>query len=65
MNLELRGMAAVVIGGSSGIGADLAVVLAEEGCDVAVAYRTSSHGANRLRPQCGIRGGERGLPRST
>lgn len=47
MDLELQGMTAVVIGGSSGIGADLAVVLAEEGCDVAVTYRSSSNGAEQ------------------
>jgi len=34
-----------VIGGSSGIGADVAGVLAEEGCDVAVTYRSSFQGA--------------------
>jgi hypothetical protein len=35
MDLELQGRTAVVIGGSSGIGAAAADVLAEEGCDVA------------------------------
>jgi 3-oxoacyl-[acyl-carrier protein] reductase len=34
-----------VIGGSSGIGASVAGVLAEEGCDVAVTYRRSLQGA--------------------
>jgi 3-oxoacyl-[acyl-carrier protein] reductase len=34
-----------VIGGSSGIGVDVAGVLAEEGCDVAVTYRSSVQGA--------------------
>ena len=45
MDLELRGRTAVVIGGSSGIGADVAEVLAEEGCEVAVTYRSSPAGA--------------------
>ncbi len=47
MDLELRGRTAVVVGGSSGIGADVAGVLAEEGCDVAVTYRSSPEGAEQ------------------
>jgi 3-oxoacyl-[acyl-carrier protein] reductase len=47
MDLELRGLTAVVIGGSGGIGAELAGVLAEEGCDVAVTYRSSPQGAEQ------------------
>lgn len=47
MDLELHGRTAVVIGGSSGIGAETAGVLAEEGCDVAVTYRSSPDGAAR------------------
>jgi NAD(P)-dependent dehydrogenase (short-subunit alcohol dehydrogenase family) len=34
-----------VIGGSSGIGRDVATVLGEEGCDVAVTYRSTVQGA--------------------
>ncbi len=45
MDLELQGLTSVVVGGSSGIGADVAGVLAEEGCDVAVTYRSSLTGA--------------------
>ena len=45
MDLELAGRTAVVVGGSSGIGAATAGVLAEEGCDVAVTYRGSPDGA--------------------
>ena len=45
VDLDLHGRTAVVIGGSSGIGADVAGVLAEEGCDVAVTYRSSPQGA--------------------
>jgi 3-oxoacyl-[acyl-carrier protein] reductase len=48
MDLELTGRTAIVIGGSSGIGADAAAVLAEEGCDVAVTYRRSRDGAERM-----------------
>jgi len=47
MDLELDGRTAVVIGGSSGIGAAVAGVLAEEGCDVAVTYRSSRDGAEQ------------------
>lgn len=41
MDLELDGLTALVIGGSTGIGADVVAVLAEEGCDVALTYRSS------------------------
>jgi NAD(P)-dependent dehydrogenase (short-subunit alcohol dehydrogenase family) len=46
MDLELAGRTAVVIGGSTGIGAATAQALAEEGCDVAVTYRSSRAGAD-------------------
>jgi NAD(P)-dependent dehydrogenase (short-subunit alcohol dehydrogenase family) len=39
MDLELRGKRALVTGGSRGIGKAVARVLAEEGCDVAIAAR--------------------------
>jgi 3-oxoacyl-[acyl-carrier protein] reductase len=45
MDLELAGRTAVVIGGSTGIGAATARALAVEGCDVAVTYRSSRAGA--------------------
>ncbi|WFE33545.1 SDR family oxidoreductase [Micromonospora sp. WMMD975] len=48
MDLELTGKTALVIGGSSGIGADLAEVFATEGCDVAVTYRESVAGAEQV-----------------
>ncbi len=47
MNLELDGLNAVVIGGSSGIGASLVQVLGEEGCNVAITYRSSRNGADQ------------------
>src|SRR5690349_13984072 len=46
MDLELTGRTAVVIGGSTGIGAATVRVLAEEGCDVALTYRSSPAGAD-------------------
>lgn len=39
MDLGLKGKAAIVTGGSVGIGAQIAVDLAREGCDVAINYR--------------------------
>jgi 3-oxoacyl-[acyl-carrier protein] reductase len=39
VNLELEGKRAIVTGGSLGIGAVIAHVMAEEGCDVAINYR--------------------------
>ena len=45
IDLGLHGRIVAVIGGSSGIGADVARVFAEEGCDVAVTYRSSPQGA--------------------
>ena len=39
MDLELRGKAAVVTGGSMGIGKAVAAGLAAEGCDVAIVAR--------------------------
>jgi len=47
MDLELDGRTAAVIGGSSGIGAAVVGVLAEEGCDVVVTYRRSRAGAQQ------------------
>ncbi|MEZ5184543.1 MAG: SDR family oxidoreductase [Candidatus Nanopelagicales bacterium] len=57
MDLELGGRTAVVIGGSSGIGADVVGVLADEGCDVAVTYRASRDGARQAAQ--GVRDGGR------
>lgn len=51
MDLELHGTTALVIGGSSGIGADLAVVLAQEGSDVAVTHRDSARAAEQVSEQ--------------
>jgi 3-oxoacyl-[acyl-carrier protein] reductase len=54
MDLELDGRTAAVIGESSGIGAAVAGVLAEEGCDVAVTYRHAHDGAQQTAS--GVRG---------
>jgi 3-oxoacyl-[acyl-carrier protein] reductase len=48
MDLELTDRTVAVVGGSSGIGAALAGVLAEEGCDVAVTYARSPESAERV-----------------
>jgi 3-oxoacyl-[acyl-carrier protein] reductase len=48
MDLELAGRTALVIGGSTGIGAATARALAEEGCDVALTYKSSQAGADEV-----------------
>jgi NAD(P)-dependent dehydrogenase (short-subunit alcohol dehydrogenase family) len=49
MNLQLAGLQAVVTGGSSGIGAAIVRVLAEEGCKVAFCARNPERIATLLR----------------
>jgi NAD(P)-dependent dehydrogenase (short-subunit alcohol dehydrogenase family) len=39
MDLGLEGKNAIITGGSLGIGASIALVLAEEGCNIAINYR--------------------------
>ncbi len=47
----LAGQKALVTGGSSGIGAGVAVALAQAGADVVVAYHSSADGANEIVAQ--------------
>jgi NAD(P)-dependent dehydrogenase (short-subunit alcohol dehydrogenase family) len=57
MDLELRGKRALITGASRGIGAAIAEVLAEEGCDVHLAARTApalDELAARLRAVHGV-----------
>jgi 3-oxoacyl-[acyl-carrier protein] reductase len=55
MDLGLRGRAALVTGGGSGIGAAIALELAAEGCDVAIADRDAT-GAAAVAGQVSARG---------
>ena len=56
MDLELAGRTAVVIGGSAGIGAATTCALAEEGCDVAITYRSSRAGADEAAKEVRAQG---------
>ncbi len=46
--MELKGKAAIVTGGTRGIGRAVALMLAKEGCDVAINYRKSDKEARSL-----------------
>lgn len=48
MDLGLTGKGALVTGGARGIGAAIALALAEEGCDVAVVDRSAKNGAGEV-----------------
>lgn len=59
MDLALKGKAAIVTGGSLGIGASIAIALAKEGVDVAINYRRHDDEARKVVKQveaCGARG---------
>ena len=49
MDLELKGKTALITGGSKGIGKAIAIALAEEGVDVAIAARSQDTLEQALR----------------
>ncbi|CAG5077282.1 Ketoreductase, Oxidoreductase, short chain dehydrogenase/reductase family protein [Thermobacillus xylanilyticus] len=58
MDLGLKGMVAVVAGGSSGIGAAVARKFGAEGAKVALTYRGDASGADRVVREIERLGGE-------
>ncbi len=55
---ELAGKRALVTGGSRGIGAAIAVALAEKGADVAITYERSADRAAQLVEEIAVKGGK-------
>jgi NAD(P)-dependent dehydrogenase (short-subunit alcohol dehydrogenase family) len=55
---DLLGRRALVTGGSRGIGAAIAVVLAENGADVAISYERAADRAQEIVRQIESKGGE-------
>jgi len=49
---SLAGMAAIVTGSSSGVGAAVAMALAKRGCGVAINYNSSKEGAEKTAEEC-------------
>jgi 3-oxoacyl-[acyl-carrier protein] reductase len=58
MTRKLEGQVAVVTGASKGIGAAIAIALADEGAAVVVNYSSSKQGADRVVEQIAARGGK-------
>lgn len=58
MSKKLSGKTAIVTGGSKGIGASIALQLAEEGASVVVNYSTSREGADRIVQAINRKGGK-------
>ncbi|GAB1258892.1 SDR family NAD(P)-dependent oxidoreductase [Aurantivibrio plasticivorans] len=50
--MQLKDSSAIVTGSSSGIGAAIAIALAEQGCNVAITYSRNSSGAEKVAEQC-------------
>ncbi len=50
--MELKDRAAIVTGGSSGIGAAIARTLAEQGCHIAINYNRNADGAEQVATDC-------------
>lgn len=48
MDLQLKGKTAIITGGSKGIGAGISLVLAKEGCNVVVNYRSDEKTAQKF-----------------
>lgn len=48
MDLQLKGKTVIVTGGSKGIGAGISMVLAKEGCNVVVNYRSDEKAAQKF-----------------
>lgn len=59
MDLKLNGKTAVVTGGAKGIGAGISTVLAEEGCNIAVNYRSDHQGSEQFASELARRFGIR------
>ena len=57
MDLKLHGKVALVTGGTSGVGREIALTLAQEGAAVAVNYRRSAEAAKTIVDEISSHGG--------